>query len=521
MNRILLLIDHPQNRRLLAKFLAPRYVLLQPDPQATLREEFDLIIVDAPCLRRLENRIRERKADEPIFTPVLFLTALQEHSDLPPRIWQSVDEIISMPVERVELHTRIDMLFRARGFSLELKTQRDALQRRYEEQEALQRELLKKNVTLEGLNQQKNQWLGMAAHDLRTPLGIISGYSDFLLEQIEETFTEQAEMIDRIKSSSRFMLNMVDDMLDISTIESGHLKLRIQPTDLLELVRRNVGLNRLLAEQKGIDIQLHSPASLPLLELDSDKIEQVLNNLIGNAVKFSLPGTAVQVRVEADTDQVRLAVEDQGSGIFEDQRQQLFQPFSHTSATGTGGEKNTGLGLAIVRHMVEGHGGHIRVESQVGQGSTFHVSLPLDAHTAVDPSPEKDVLPMVAHRLDALDPEAALQRFGGDLAALRQHADAFLAECPRLLTRIETAIARGESRTLSRSAYRLGWSLGQLSAGAALDLALQLEKMGREEKLDGAVEVYAALQQEIERFGAALDDIDGSTVRPGNWKDPS
>jgi len=506
MNRVLLLVDHPQNRRLLAADLATRYAVLQPDPPSPLPEEFDLAIVDGPCLRRLENRIQERKAGESVFTPVLFLTARQESSDLPPRIWQSIDEIITVPVERVELRTRIEMLLRARNFSLELEAQRDALQRRYVEQEALQRELLQKNAALEELNQQKNQWLGMAAHDLRTPLGVISGYSDFLIDQMEDAFSEQAEMIDRIKSSSRFMLNLVDDLLDISTIESGNLKLRLQPTDLLRLVRRNVGLNRVLAEQKGIDIELHRPASLPLMELDSDKIEQVLNNLIGNAVKFSLPGTAVHVRVEADAGEARIAVEDQGPGIPEDQLQQLFQPFSSTSVTSTGGEKSTGLGLAIVRRIVEGHGGRIQVESRVGQGSTFRVSLPLRAATAAGPGAEREVSPLAAPRQDAFDREAALQRFGGDPAALKQHADAFRAACPRLMADIETAIARAESRPLSRAAYRLGWELGQLSAGAALDLALRLEKMGREETLDRATAVYAALQRELERLGPALDN---------------
>ena len=508
MNRILLLVDHPQNRRLLTADLVPRHTVLQPDPQTPLPEEFDLAIVDGPCLKRLKERIQEHKEGKAVFTPVLFLTALQEHSDLPPEIWLSIDEIITMPVERVELRARIGMLLRARDFSLELRAQRDALQRRYEEQEGLQRELLRRNATLEELNQQKNQWLGMAAHDLRTPLGVISGYSDFLLEQIEESFIEQTEMIDRIKSSSRFMLNLVDDLLDISAIESGNLKLRFQPTDLLELVHRNMLLNRLLAERKKIDIQLRAPDSLPTMELDGDKIEQVLNNLIGNAVKFSPVGTTVQVCVDADADQVSIVVADQGPGIPEDQRQQLFQPFARASVVSADGEKSTGLGLAIVRRIVEGHGGSIRVGSEADRGLTLYISLPLRAELAAEAGVEKEESPASAPRRDTFDREAALQRCGGDLAVLKQHASAFHAECSRLLTDIGAAIAHRGSRSLSRAAYRLSWSLGQLSAGAALDLALQLEKMGREEKLDGAAEVYGALQREIEKLHIALTGID-------------
>ncbi|MCK8602746.1 sensor histidine kinase [Desulfoferrobacter suflitae] len=253
----------------------------------------------------------------------------------------------------------------------------DELSRLNNELVTLQRELAKKNVELERLNSLKNQFLGMAAHDLRTPLGHILAYSEFLIDEAGPSLSEEhLEFLSIIRSSSDFMLQLVSDLLDYTRIESGKLKLDRRPTDLVALVERNIALNRVLAAPKQIQLRFaYSGERLPIL-IDSGRMEQVLNNLIGNAVKFSAPHGTVDVYLEKDDDQVLIKVQDHGSGIAPNELERLFNPFSK-SVKGTSGEKGSGLGLAIVKKIVEEHQGKVWVESKLGEGSTFFVALPV------------------------------------------------------------------------------------------------------------------------------------------------
>ncbi len=240
-----------------------------------------------------------------------------------------------------------------------------------------QRELAKQNFELERLNRLKTQFLGMAAHDLRNPIGVILSFSEFLRDEAGAVLNkDQLEFLAVIKRSSEFMLHMITDLLDVSAIESGQLQLDRRPSDLGKLLEYNVGLNAVLAQKKHIQLTLQIDGPLPELSLDEGKITQVLNNLISNAVKFSKAGTAVEVHAVADGGGVRVAVRDQGPGIPEGERGKLFQPFGKTSVRGTAGESSTGLGLAIARKIVEGHGGRIWAESEVGVGSVFIFTLP-------------------------------------------------------------------------------------------------------------------------------------------------
>ncbi|HVG22244.1 MAG TPA: HAMP domain-containing sensor histidine kinase [Blastocatellia bacterium] len=254
----------------------------------------------------------------------------------------------------------------------------DELSRLNNELVTAQRELAKKNAELGRLNDQKNQLLGMAAHDLRNPLSAILTLSEFLLDQkLHVTGDEQEEFIRRIRSSSEFMLRLVNDLLDISKIEAGRLDLDLEATDLRAIIEDNVALNRILADKRQVRLSLVQDEDIPRLMLDPAKIEQVLNNLIVNAIKFSPSGGAVEVRLNKGENDVTISVSDQGPGIPEEEFHKLFNPFEKTSAKSASKEKGTGLGLAIVKKIVSGHQGKIRVESQVGKGSTFHVTLPL------------------------------------------------------------------------------------------------------------------------------------------------
>lgn len=254
----------------------------------------------------------------------------------------------------------------------------DELGRLNNELANLQRELAKKNFELEKLNEEKNHFLGMAAHDLRNPLNAIQMYSEFLLDEATEVLNpEQLEFVSIIHSSSQFMLRLVNDLLDVAKIESGKLELELATTDLIELIRRGVSLNSIFATKKGISVKFSHGDNIPNVFIDSAKIEQVLNNLITNAVKFSNPGEVLEIGVSKSDSEVIISVEDHGQGIPADELGKLFKPFQRTSVRSTGGEDSTGLGLAIVRKIVTGHKGRVWVESEVGKGSTFYVAIPL------------------------------------------------------------------------------------------------------------------------------------------------
>jgi two-component system, OmpR family, sensor kinase len=240
----------------------------------------------------------------------------------------------------------------------------------------MQRELARKNAELERLNQEKNQFLGMAAHDLRNPLHNILSASEYLAhEDPGELGDEYKQFIEVIHAASQFMANLVDDLLDVAKIESGKLNLDYTPVNLPDLLQKNIRRNQSLAAQKDIRIDLQAEP-LPTTLLDASKMEQILNNLIGNAIKFSPNGSKITIKLVQDLSSFVLSVQDEGPGIPAHIRENLFKTFQR-GQPGTQGEKSTGLGLVIVRRIVEGHGGNIWLESVEGRGTTFFVSMPI------------------------------------------------------------------------------------------------------------------------------------------------
>ncbi|MBF0287840.1 MAG: response regulator [SAR324 cluster bacterium] len=242
----------------------------------------------------------------------------------------------------------------------------------------LSRELQKSNVQLAKLNELKNHFLGMAAHDLRNPISIIQQYSEFLLSETESKLApEQLDLLSKIRNSSHFMLTLLNDLLDISKIESGKLDLELHKTEIVSFIEKCLVGNRVLASKKKIRITYHHYEKLPLVRIDRTKIEQVLNNLLSNAIKYSLPQTTVQVSVFQSGDYVMVSVKDQGPGIPENEVSTLFDAFHTSSVKSTAGEKSTGLGLTIVQKIVIGHQGKIWVDSHLGKGTTFFFTLPI------------------------------------------------------------------------------------------------------------------------------------------------
>ncbi|MBN2600496.1 MAG: GAF domain-containing sensor histidine kinase [Candidatus Marinimicrobia bacterium] len=229
------------------------------------------------------------------------------------------------------------------------------------------------------LNDLKNKFLGIAAHDLRSPIGVVKNFIIlFLNGYLGEIDEKQREVLNTMDKNCDRMLNLIHNILDFSAIESGNLELKLESLDLHKFFHTYQSMIKSLAEKKQIELKLVIESELPEITVDSNRIMQVLDNLVTNAIKFSFPNTTVTISARKSDGSVEISVADQGQGIPENEISKIFKEFSKTSVRPTGGEKSTGLGLAIVRRIIEAHNGSINVNSIVGKGTTFTIILPIN-----------------------------------------------------------------------------------------------------------------------------------------------
>jgi signal transduction histidine kinase len=242
----------------------------------------------------------------------------------------------------------------------------------------LMRELHKSNVQLKRLNEEKNRFLGMAAHDLRKPISLIISYSEFLIEGAENLLdADQIRFLNTINASSTFMKRLVDDFLDVSAIEAGKFELDLQPAYIHEILANSLQLNKLQADIKRIDLRVNSDGSLPRAIMDASKIEQAITNLVSNAIEHASADSLVSISLSCDRQFMIFSVKDEGPGIAPEEMDRLFKPFEKTSAKKTADEKSTGLGMLITRKVIEAHGGKIWIDSSVGEGTTVYFKIPI------------------------------------------------------------------------------------------------------------------------------------------------
>lgn len=287
---------------------------------------------------------------------------------------------IPKPWNPVELDTivreafqRCALIIQNRRLVKELRDTNAQLEQRVAERT---NELAEMNDRLKVLNGQKDAFLGMAAHDLRTPITIIQGFTD-LLAHPKSSQEDTRQFVQIIRETLSQMLNLLDDILDITVIESGKLTLRSQPTEIAGFVERVARLNRFIGNPKGIALVTELEPNLPLATFDPLRIEQVLNNLLSNAFKFSHSDTQVTLCVVRKGSEIEFSVQDQGLGIREDEIDKVFGEFQRVSTQPTANETSTGLGLSICKRIIALHGGQIGVSSRDGEGSRFSFTLPL------------------------------------------------------------------------------------------------------------------------------------------------
>ena len=236
------------------------------------------------------------------------------------------------------------------------------------------------NGRLHELDKERRAFLGIAAHDLRSPLSTIIGFARLVQDLSPPTDPLQKDSIERILSAGGRMQHLLDRLLNVQAIEEGKLRLSLEPCDLVAIARQTVEQYRPAAAAKSIRLEFQPAPGLPTVQADAAATTQILDNLVSNAIKFSPASRAVVVRVVAghgqpDADRISVEVQDAGPGLSEEDQSKLYGRFANLSARPTGGESSSGLGLAIVRQLADAIGGQLACRSKLGEGATFSLSL--------------------------------------------------------------------------------------------------------------------------------------------------
>ena len=286
----------------------------------------------------------------------------------------------------------LGVVYAGMGAVVALLTQRVAQRKKEQEDlrrlnETLEQRVLARTSELDATNQELEAFSYTVSHDLRNPLGAITGYAEMVLEEVgslppsaSEPWTRVAEEVTdctgRIRETSKRMAEMVQNLLDANRIERGEMQLRLAPIDLAAAVAAVLETQRPRAAVKQQTLHWQNEAGPVSVPADATVLAQVIENLVSNAVKYSPTGKNIYVRLGRSPEGMRCEVRDEGPGLSAEDQKKLFGKFARLSAKPTGGEHSTGLGLSIVKKMVEAMNGKVWCESEPGKGATFIVEFP-------------------------------------------------------------------------------------------------------------------------------------------------
>ena len=361
---VIVVDDTPANLQLLTGMLKERGYRVRPVPsgklalQAAKNDPPDLILLDIMMPEMDGYEVCERlKADDKLKEiSVIFISALNETMDKVRAFGVGGVDYVTKPFQFEEVNARVSA-------HLELHRQRRKLKENYEQ--------------LRRLEELRDNLVHMVVHDLRNPLTGISGFLDLALALEKETLTEDGlEYLQTAKQSTTAVIDMVNAVLDVSKIEAGEMKLHLVECDLVRIASDLMSGMQSLKEAR--EMILDAPAAPVTVVADKDLILRVIQNLLGNALKFTPSDGWIRLGIEPDENRVCVRVRDNGPGIPMEYRERIFEKFGQVEARANRQKFSTGLGLTFCKLAVEAHGGSIGVESEVGEGSTFWFALPKD-----------------------------------------------------------------------------------------------------------------------------------------------
>lgn len=377
---VLIIDDDPQNLKLLSYTLseAGYRVALANSGRVALeslqRRRPDLVLCDVvmPDLDGYEV-CRQLKAD-PQFCdiPLIFLTARTSTQDLLNGFQAGAVDYVTKPFSQAEVLARVQT-------HTALKQAQDTIKTKNAELEQL-------NQHLTALNQEKNQFLTLAAHDLKNPLSTLMLRAEIAEESLMGFQPAERERIQdflhKVQYDAQCMHSIVSNLLEINRIESGGVKIRPSRFDAVELMQELTERYQPSASRKQLDLDLILPEASLEVVTDRLLVYQIADNLLSNAVKYSPPGGQIQVSLKQQATTAELIIQDQGPGFSLEDKSRMFQKFTRLSAQPTAGESSTGLGLSIVKQLANLLKAELRLESEPGQGSRFLVNLPLQHQAA-------------------------------------------------------------------------------------------------------------------------------------------
>lgn len=385
--RILVVDDNEANVRLMEGMLrVAGYASIESttDPNRVCelhrKNRYSLILLDLqmPVMDGFQvmEGLKEIEADG--YLPVLVITA---HSAHKLRALQAgAKDFVSKPFDMAELRARVHNILEVRLLHLEAKNHSTVLEGMRRELLDVNRELEVKRQEAERATRAKSDFLATMSHEIRTPMNAIIGMADVLSGTM--LTPEQKKCVDVFQRNGVALLNLINDILDLSKVESGKVELEAVDFDLREVVARALEVVEVRSAAKGLFLRRSIARSIPVFRIgDPNRLRQVIINLLGNSIKFTEHG-GVDVRVEPDPDdsrpgRLRFAISDTGIGIPEDKVDRIFESFAQADSSTTRKHGGTGLGLTISRQLVELLGGQIWVESAVGRGSTFFFTATL------------------------------------------------------------------------------------------------------------------------------------------------
>jgi len=360
---VLVVDDTPGNLRVLVDSLSARglEILVATDGKSAIERAVygrpDLILLDVimPGIDGFETCRIFKENPETNTIPVIFMTALSDTSQKVKAFEVGAVDYVTKPFEEEELIARVDAHLTIRS---------------------LQGDLERRNHQLEDLNQLKNEFLGMAAHDIRNPLTAILAGSE-ILELTAGTATAEkvVQTAHQIQTAGNRINTLLTNLLDVNAIDSGKRKIEIEAVELTTILEQVATNHKTSALNKNIEIVRDQAVNGEMIMVDLCAAGQILDNLVSNAIKYSPPERRVWVSNEHRGKTVAVIIRDEGPGLSSEDQEKMFGKFARLTPRPTAGEASTGLGLWIVKELAQSMGGSIRCESTLGEGSTFTVEF--------------------------------------------------------------------------------------------------------------------------------------------------